>query len=156
MILHVFLEISRSGKCFGAELAGMRLDLLVGHLVVVEVGRGGEALAAGLAPVRLLSCVDPPVGVEAGAGAEPLAAEVTSVRPLSRVNPHVSLQQTRSVELLTAGLARQQSLRGKFSFDSRLLLLHDIHLQELVLRLPRAVGDVQTELAPGRVAPRGG
>ena len=129
----------------------MRLYFLVSHLVVVEVGGGSETLPAGLAPVRLLSGVDPPVSVEAGTGAEPFATEVTGVRSFSRVNPDVSLQQTGSVKLLATGLARQQSLGSKFSFDSRLVLLHNIHLQVLILGLPGGVGDVQADLAPGRV-----
>ena len=152
MILHVFLEISWSGKCFGAEFAGVWLYFLVSHLVVVEVGGGREPLAAGFTLVRFLPCVDPPVGVETGAGGELLTAEVTGVRPLSRVDPHVPLQQAGPVELLTAGLTGQQSLGCKFGFHPRfLLLLHHIDLQEFVLRL-----SAEAEVAPGRVAAGGG
>ena len=156
MILHMFLEISGSGKCFRAEPAGVRLYLLVCHPVVVEVGGGREALAACLALVRLLARVDPPVGVEAGAGAELLTAEVTAVRSLPRVDPDVSLQQTRPVEFLPAGLTRQQSLGCKFCLDPRLVLVHHVHLQKLVLRLPGHVGDIEAEVAPGRVTASGG
>ena len=144
MIPHVLLKISRCGECFGAKCAGMWLYLLVSHLVVVQVGGGREPFAAGLALVRLLSCVDPPVSVETGAGGELFTTEVTGVGSLSSVDPDVSLQQAGPVELLTTGLTGQQSLGCKFGFDPRFVLLHHIHLQKLVLRLP-----AQAEVAPG-------
>ena len=151
MIPHVLLKISRCGECFGAKCTGVRLYLLVSHLVIVEVGGGREPFAAGLALVGLLSCVDPPVSVETGAGGELFTTEVTGVGSLSSVDPDVSLQQAGPVELLTTGLTGQQSLGCKFGFDPRFVLLHHIHLQKLVLRLP-----AQAEVAPGRVAAGGG
>ena len=153
MIPHVFLEISRRGECFGAKCAGVWLDLLMSHLVVVEVGGGREPFAASLALVRLLARVNPPVRVETGAGGELFITEVTGVGPLPRVDPDMSLQQTGPVKLLATGLTGQQSLGCKFGFHPRLvlLLLHHIHLQKLVLRLP-----AEAEVAPGRVAAGGG
>ena len=126
------------------------------HLMIVEVAAGRESLPADPALVRLLARVDPPVGVEAGAGAELLTAEVTAVRSLPRVDPDVSLQQTRPVEFLPAGLTRQQSLGCKFCLDPRLVLVHHVHLQKLVLRLPGHVGDIEAEVAPRGVTASGG
>ena len=61
----MLFQIAWGGEGLGAEAAGVGLDLLVGHAVVVEVGGGCEALAACLAPVGLLSSVNPPVHVQA-------------------------------------------------------------------------------------------
>ena len=91
MVSKMLLQISRGRECLRAEAAGVWLDLVMGHSVVIEVGGCCEALATCLTPVRLLSSVDPPVSVEAGAGGELLGAEVTGVRSLSCVYPDVSL-----------------------------------------------------------------
>ena len=134
---HVLLQVKVPAEALGADLARVRLlvvvrvhvegqivDLVEGlvadvalvrlvpavrQLVVLVVALLVEPLAAVLAHERLVACVDPSVRIQCGRPVEGLSTGVTLVWLLGRVDDLVSAQGARLAEALAADLADKRT-----------------------------------------------
>lgn len=159
---HVLLQIEVAAEALGADLARVRLlvvvrvhvegqvvDLVEGlvadialvrlvaavrQLVVLVVALLVEALAAVLAHERLVPRMYPGVRVQRGRPIECLAAGVTLVRLLRRMNDLMPAQSARLSKALAADLADERASARVDGHVSREIVVGVEHLSALLAR----------------------